>query len=206
MADRVRLRESARGTASIVTAPCYLFRRDLLDELPPDTIADDIHVACCAMASGRRVAIAAADVRELRSPRSVTALFRHKLRKGDAYLREIFRFLPLLRRFRPDARMVFGIRALLHLVVPPIAFATAAWAAFRLATLPAPVLAVAMLTLAAALVTSRMARTAAALCCLVLMLVVVTTVALAAYPFSTQTASWRKIAQASKYRLSGDVE
>ena len=54
-----RLLESGAGCASIVVAPCYGFRRDLLDCFPDDVVADDIYVAFQSAAQGRRVERAA---------------------------------------------------------------------------------------------------------------------------------------------------
>ena len=97
--DWLRARESDRGSAGIVAAPCYLAHRDVLAHMPDDTLADDVHVTCRAMLAGRRIGHAAdAAVVELRSPRTLRALLRHKYRKADAYLREIVRFLPEVRR------------------------------------------------------------------------------------------------------------
>ncbi|HKR64118.1 MAG TPA: glycosyltransferase [Thermoanaerobaculia bacterium] len=117
--DWLRAREFDRGSAGIVAAPCYLARREHLLDLPADAIADDVHVACRAMRAGQRVAHSDASVIEMRSPRNVRDLLRHKFRKADAYLREIFRFLP--------SRMpaVFFWRATLLTLVPLIALCAA---------------------------------------------------------------------------------
>jgi cellulose synthase/poly-beta-1,6-N-acetylglucosamine synthase-like glycosyltransferase len=93
IADQVRLRESACGSASIVTAPCYLMRRGIVTRLPDDVVADDVHVAFRTSAAGFRTAFVAADVTELRSPISLLEMLRHKHRKANAYLREVRRFL-----------------------------------------------------------------------------------------------------------------
>ena len=100
VADRVRLSEGARGSASIVTAPCYLLRRGLVPSLPEDVAADDVHVAFRASAAGWRVSFIAADVAELRSPATLAEMLRHKHRKAAAYLRELIRFFPRRNRAR----------------------------------------------------------------------------------------------------------
>src|SRR5437763_569436 len=84
-ADWLRERECGRGSAAIVTAPCYLTRRELIAEMPADAVADDVHVACRAMLAGYSVRRSASTVFELRSPRTVGELLRHKYRKADAY-------------------------------------------------------------------------------------------------------------------------
>lgn len=54
-ADWLREHEFRCGSASIVAGPCYLARRELVAGMPPDTVADHVHVACRAMAAGLRV-------------------------------------------------------------------------------------------------------------------------------------------------------
>jgi len=111
VANAVRRLESLRGAASLVAGPCYAFRRSLLAQLPADVVADDAHVALAAAARGSRVVIADVCVTERRSPTRIPQLLRHKIRKTDAYLREIFRFLPQVGGMRPVARAIFLWRA-----------------------------------------------------------------------------------------------
>jgi cellulose synthase/poly-beta-1,6-N-acetylglucosamine synthase-like glycosyltransferase len=190
--DWLRERESARGSAGIVAAPCYLARRELLAELPSDTVADDVHVACRAMANGFRVGHAATIVVELRSPRTLAALLRHKYRKADAYLREIFRFLPRARQLPA----VFLWRAALLTLVPLLAtlagialLIDAAQRAFTTDT--AALLTIALVV--ALLFTARPLRHAARFAALALLLTAVSAAAVLTYPFSRQAASFPKI-------------
>jgi cellulose synthase/poly-beta-1,6-N-acetylglucosamine synthase-like glycosyltransferase len=162
--DWLRAREFDRGSAGIVAAPCYLARREHLCDLPPDVIADDIHVASRAMRAGQRVAHSEASVVELRSPQNVRDLLRHKSRKADAYLREIFRFLP----YRMPA--VFFWRATLLTIVPLLAML-------------ACVLAAPLALIALALKPARLA----------VVLTAVSAAALLRYPFSRQAACFPKI-------------
>lgn len=187
--DWLRGRESHRGSAAIVAAPCYLARRELL-ALPQDAIADDVHVACSAMLAGRRVAQSDVTVLELRSPRTLRALLRHKYRKGDAYLREILRFLPLAHRMPAPMRGIFLWRAALLTIVPLLATFGSVLLLAAIA-LTAPLL---LLTTFVLLLPS--ARGAA----LAIMLAAVSATALLAYPFSRQAASFPKIAQLSDER------
>ncbi len=119
--------ESRRGSAATVFGPCMLFRRSILpDGFPRDVVADDVHVAFAAAAAGFRVAFVDRTVRELRAPRTLGALVRHKIRKGDAFLREIARFLPRVREFPRPARGVFLWRAAQAFVFPFAALGAAA--------------------------------------------------------------------------------
>lgn len=126
IADALRLRESQRGCTSIVTAPCYLMRRDLVRGFPEDVVADDVHVAFRAAAAGLPTGFVTADVVELRSPRSIAEIAPHKLRKARAYAREVLRFLPSVGRMSPPARITFLWRAAQILIFPAVSAAAAA--------------------------------------------------------------------------------
>lgn len=197
VADWLRLKESSRGTASIVTGPCYFFRRALVDELPPDTIADDAYVAYAAMRESLRVVFVPSVAVELRSPRTVAALLSHKFRKADACLREIFRFLPIAHEFQPPARTVFLMRALMHTVMPLIAVGAGVYLLSLVAF--SPHLMVMGGAAAAGMAVSRMLRAGVMFVVLCGLLALVSAAALVAYPFSTQTACLKKVCGSSEY-------
>jgi glycosyltransferase involved in cell wall biosynthesis len=198
VANLIRRLESDRGSASLVTGPCYAFRRTLLARFPDDVVSDDVHVALRAAAAGRRVVVADVRVVERRSPTRLADLFRHKLRKTDAYLREIFRFLPERRAMAGPARAIFLWRAA-HLTVLPVLVAAAALgAAVPLAqALPGTLYLVLPAAGVALLAASwwGLGRTAspALLVAHGAMLAAVTLAALVAYPFSRQTAALPKV-------------
>ncbi|MDD5544896.1 MAG: glycosyltransferase [Acidobacteriia bacterium] len=116
--DGLRLLESDRGFASIVTAPCYIFRRDLIDAFPAGVFADDVHMAFAAFAQGKHVRYASCQVIERRCPKSFSNLLRHKRRKTHNYLVEIFRFLSLEHQMPTIARRIFLFRAAQILLAP----------------------------------------------------------------------------------------
>jgi cellulose synthase/poly-beta-1,6-N-acetylglucosamine synthase-like glycosyltransferase len=189
--DWLRARESDRGSAGIVAAPCYLAHRDVLAHMPDDTLADDVHVTCRAMLAGRRIGHAAgAAVVELRSPRTLRALVRHKYRKADAYLREIVRFMPEVRRMPRPMRTIFLWRAALLTIVPLLAVigGAAAIAASFQSIVGAAIMAVLLLIL-------PFARGVA----LAALLAAVSAAALLMHPFSRQQASFPKILRPSEY-------
>ncbi len=130
--DGVRLREAARGSASIVTGPCYLVRRGILDRFPPGVVADDVHVAFRTAAAGLRTGFIPGNVTELRTPASIRELIPHKFRKARAYVREIFRFLPRLGSMRGDSRRTF-LRHAAKMLLFPLAVVPAAALAVRAA-------------------------------------------------------------------------
>jgi cellulose synthase/poly-beta-1,6-N-acetylglucosamine synthase-like glycosyltransferase len=195
--DWLRDRESDRGSAGIVAAPCYLARRSLLEELPAGTIADDVHVACNAMLHGLRVAHAPVTVLELRSPATIAALLRHKFRKAHAYLREIVRFAPHAGTFAPAMRAVFLWRATLLTLVPLLATGAAALA--LLTVVQAGAIVAAAAAPLALLLLVRPVRLAAQTLLLAALLGVVSAAALIAYPFWRQGASFPKIALPVEY-------
>lgn len=189
--DWLRARESDRGSAGIVAAPCYLAHRDVLAHMPDDTLADDVHVTCRAMLAGRRIGHAGdAAVVELRSPRTLRALVRHKYRKADAYLREIVRFVPEARRIPRPMRTIFLWRAALLTLVPLLG--VAGGIAAVVTSIQSIVAAAIVATL---LFVIRPLRGFA----LAALLVAVSAAALVMHPFSRQQASFPKILRASEY-------
>jgi cellulose synthase/poly-beta-1,6-N-acetylglucosamine synthase-like glycosyltransferase len=192
--DWLRARESDRGSAGIVAAPCYLAHRDVLAHMPDDTLADDVHVTCRAMLAGRRIGHAAnASVIELRSPRTLPALLRHKYRKADAYLREIVRFLPDVRSIPRPMRTIFLWRAALLTLVPLLGVIGGAGAIAAIAASFASIIAAALATILLFVV--RPARGLA----LAALLAAVSAAALLMHPFSRQQASFPKILRPSEY-------
>jgi cellulose synthase/poly-beta-1,6-N-acetylglucosamine synthase-like glycosyltransferase len=205
LSDALRRREAQRGSAAIVTAPCYLVGPGIVDQFPDDTVADDVHVACRAMMAGRRVGLVAVRAVELRSPRTLFALVRHKLRKADAYLREIVRFLPVAGRMPPPMRTVFLWRAALISVMPWLCASATLSLVFCITRVGATAAAIAVATLAAMLLI-RPARQGARVAGLAMVLAFVSALALLRYPVSRQTAALPKILSASEYRLSQEAE
>ncbi|MBN2207449.1 MAG: glycosyltransferase, partial [Candidatus Aminicenantes bacterium] len=140
ISNRVRALESRSGCASLVTGPCYLVRRDVINRIPGDVVADDIHAALAAARLGLGVCLVETPVTELRTPRSLSELFRHKLRKTTAYLREVFRFLPACLRMPGPARGLFLWRAAQLIVLPWLVAAAFVWLALSPSPLPAAAL------------------------------------------------------------------
>ena len=199
LANRLRQIESRRGSASIVTGPCYLFRRTLLERFPEDVVADDVHVALAAAVAGQRVAIADASVLELRAPLRIGDLFRHKVRKADAYLREVWRFFPRRASMGAPARQVFVWRAAQLVLLPLLALAGAAAAlGLLIGAGPSPgACLIGALTVAGLGVGSarwRLLRRLGLTLTLGVLLAATLLVAMAAYPFWRQTACYPKIA------------
>ena len=207
--DWLRHREALRGSAGIVAAPCYLARREMLAQMPENAVADDVYVACRAMLGGCSVGHADATVTELRSPRTLGALIRHKYRKGDAYLREIFRFLPQVLRMHGAARAVFLWRAALLVLVPVFATAGAAASIAALIVEPIAVSAAHAYAGLAAIATIALVaplRAAARSALLAALLTAVSAAALFAYPFSRQVASFPKVLRPPDYPTPEECE
>lgn len=203
VANRMRCIESRCGCASIVTAPCYLFRRGLVRAFPDDVVADDVHTAFRAAAEGGNVRVLDCRVTELRSPRRIIELFRHKLRKADAYLREVVRFLPVVNAMNPVAREIFLWRASQIAVTPvlgAVALAALSVLAFRQPA-GASLIALGCLVAAAVFVCARVGgwrslRDSIAGVVLAGLLNAVLLAALIGYPFSRQTARYVRVGSA----------
>jgi cellulose synthase/poly-beta-1,6-N-acetylglucosamine synthase-like glycosyltransferase len=194
IANLVRRLESARGATSVVAGPCYAFRRSLLAQFPADVVADDAHVALAAAASGARVVVADLCVTEQRSPVRLLDMLRHKRRKTDAYLREIFRFLPLLGAMPAPARAVLVWRAA-QLTVLPVCVALAVLGTVLASSQALPLGLAFVLPTVAALVGWGLGRSASPLLFAAhgVVLSLVTLATLVAYPFSRQTAALPKV-------------
>ena len=123
----IRRREWSLGTTGLVIATCYLFRRRLVQRIPDGCAADDVHVACKAAASGKRVGLAEVTVLEIRAPATAWGVLRHKMRRTRGYLREVLRFLPSVARMAGPMRLVFAWRALALIGVPLAALAALGW-------------------------------------------------------------------------------
>lgn len=90
--NRLRYAEMVAYSASIVVAPFYAFFRSSIGEFPEDCIADDVYVAFASHTRDRRVVYAPdIPVVELRQPRGLPELYRHKRRKTHAYALELLR-------------------------------------------------------------------------------------------------------------------
>ncbi len=203
LGNYLRGREGRLGCASLVAGPCFAVRRELLTAWPDDVVADDLHVAFTAMAAGRRVELIEVAVTELRSPRRLGELVRHKFRRAHAYLREVFRFLPRVAAMTPAARTVFLWRAAHLTILPLLLLVTAGLALAGLGeamTSPAGRLALggAVSLAAIACWISRRARQAAALLALAGVIAPTLVVALLALPLWRQRASFEKVAVAGR--------
>lgn len=117
--NRLRFLESEVHSSSIVAAPCYAFKRELLAVFPKDCIADDIYISYLANVEGKKSKYAeSALVYETRIPQTLEEFLRHKFRKGNAYMIELLRFFYQLPRMQPYWKMIF-LTKFLHVVVMP---------------------------------------------------------------------------------------
>ena len=187
----LRTQESNLGYASFVTAPCYIFRRDLLDRLPDDVISDDIHIALRAMSLGQGVSVIPITVEELRSPATLAELLFHKWRKSRAYFREIFRFLPKVGIMPPLGRKLFVWRTAQMILIPHLCFLAIIVSVQTFSILALLSIMISVLLLAFI----KMKSILSVLNCSILALLwtVVLFVALLSLPLAKQTASFRRI-------------
>lgn len=157
--NRLRAAEAGAGHAGLVVAPCYLFRRNLVDGFPDDVVADDAYVTWRVAARGGVVGHAPVEAIEWRAPASLAALGLHKLRKTYAYTREMVRAARGRQSMPGAARAVLAWRLALSASLPVSALGLAVglvWQGPGLAMAGA-VLALASALLAAASASSRRA-------------------------------------------------
>ena len=114
-----RIMESSVYTSSIVVAPCYAVKASFFDQFPEDCVADDIYVAFKANSEGMRTAyVESIKGTEVRCPTSTAEFFRHKFRKGNAYLIELFRFLYRLPHMPGWWKIIYLTKLLQFAVIP----------------------------------------------------------------------------------------
>ncbi|MEM7584772.1 MAG: glycosyltransferase [Acidobacteriota bacterium] len=117
--NKGRLIECQASTSSIVIAPCYAFRRELLDRFPEDVVADDIYIAFLANVHGKQSIYSRhARAVEQRNPRRLSEFLPHKYRKSNAFLRESLRFLYRLPEMEPLFKTMLLTRIAQQLVFP----------------------------------------------------------------------------------------
>ncbi len=115
----LRILESKVHSSSIVIAPCYAFRRNLLLFFPPDCVADDIYISFLANSRGYKVKyIQDAIVYETRTPTNLNELITHKFRKGNAYQIELLRYLYTLPNMLPRWKLIFLTKFLQIIIMP----------------------------------------------------------------------------------------
>lgn len=115
----LRILESKVHSSSIVIAPCYAFRRNLLLFFPRDCVADDIYISFLANSRGCKVKyFQDAIVYETRTPANLNELITHKFRKGNAYQIELLRFLYTLPNMLPRWKLIFLTKFLQIIIMP----------------------------------------------------------------------------------------
>jgi len=117
--NKGRLLESRAYSSFMVVAPCYAFRRWIIENLPEDVVADDIFIASHANSiGGKTLYIDDTVVFETRGPQSVQDFVSHKFRKSNAYLRETLRFLYRLPEMAGMLKMIYLTKLAQQLLLP----------------------------------------------------------------------------------------
>ncbi|MFH1788372.1 MAG: hypothetical protein ABH834_03215, partial [Candidatus Altiarchaeota archaeon] len=99
------------------------FRRKVLEKFPDDVIADDIYVAFKAAFSGSRVVYSNnAHAHELRASKSFRDLIKQKMRRSNAFLREIFRFIKALPHGNINWNTIYLTRSMQLVLLPFVIF------------------------------------------------------------------------------------
>lgn len=115
----LRIIESNVFTSSIIVAPCYAYKASLIDKFPDDCVADDIFVAFKANTEGYLVKYSEfATGNENRVPDTFSEYFRHKFRKGNAYLIELFRIFYRLPYMSGWWKVIYLTKVLQLAIIP----------------------------------------------------------------------------------------
>jgi cellulose synthase/poly-beta-1,6-N-acetylglucosamine synthase-like glycosyltransferase len=92
--NRARHLETIAFSSSIVVAPFYAFRRDLIEKFPEDCVADDVYISYASHLKHLRIIYTPEiPILERRTPANRRDFFLHKFRKAHAYTTELFRVL-----------------------------------------------------------------------------------------------------------------
>lgn len=117
--NQLRILESRVHSSSIVIAPCYGFKKGLIEQFPKDCIADDIYISFYANMLRRKSKYAEKAIAyEVRSPDNLNTLLSHKFRKGNAYIIELLRFMHKLPVMHPTWKLIFLTKFLQVIIIP----------------------------------------------------------------------------------------
>lgn len=117
--NELRVLESNIHASSIVVAPCYAYRSDLLSVFPEDCVADDVYIAFLASIKGKKSHyLIEAQALEVRSPQDVRSLVRHKFRKSHAYIIELLRVFYLFPVMTGFGKVLFLTKCVQILLLP----------------------------------------------------------------------------------------
>lgn len=117
--NQLRLIESRIYSSSIVVAPCYAFRKSLINQFPDDCVADDIYISFYAQSLNYLVKYDSnIIVYETRTPQELLEFFTHKFRKANAYITELLRFAYTLNKLNIRSKVVFISRFLQVIILP----------------------------------------------------------------------------------------
>ena len=119
--NKVRTLESRISSSSLI-AGCYMFRRSVQKNYPPNVVADDFYTALNVSSKGYDVIYVPQVMgNELRTPRDFKTWVFHKLRKGVANLQTIAMFRSSFKV--SNKRSIIYYNKLLQHVIVPLAFA-----------------------------------------------------------------------------------
>lgn len=121
VANWIRTIEARIYGASHASGCCIAFRRSALSKLPEDCIADDVYIPFfMGFISGLRTAyIRTTKVKEIRQPKSWSQFCKHKQRKGNAFLREILRFMYMINYGPVRWKLIYFFRLVQFTVLTP---------------------------------------------------------------------------------------
>lgn len=131
IANWIRVLESKFHSCSHITGCCVSFRKELLSSatgspmIPWDVIADDVYIPFYASFGGGKVKyLRSTKVLEVRQPTTLGSFYPHKMRKGNAVLRELLRFMYLIAYVNWRMKLIYLLRLFQFTALTPLIFIT----------------------------------------------------------------------------------
>lgn len=126
--DRIRIMESKIYSTTWLSGEACAFRRNLIDHIPEDTLADDSNIAMQLISKGQRVIVNENSFYAEKSPSTLDDYLKVKVRRALGGMRETLRFRYFLfnRKFGSFGLIIFPYRFFTDIVSPIISILIAA--------------------------------------------------------------------------------
>lgn len=126
--DRIRIMESKIFSTSWLSGEACAFRRNAIDHVPEDTLADDSNIALQLLSKGHRVIVNENSFFSEKSPSTLDEYLKVKIRRALGGMRETLRFKYFLfnRKYGCFGLIIFPYRFFTDIISPMISIVMAA--------------------------------------------------------------------------------